>query len=454
MSPANLQSHPSKKTLAANKKIEVFLATAEYAAGTAAMFNSALGSQGIAASGHEPYPDPSLFTEEGILENIAAAERNLFIATVDDTVAGGMIVDSWSPYNCENNCMATAKEFRGLGLGSRLVEAAKAWLDSHSFRNNITECVTHNMLSQSSHKHNGYNKILGFGYAHYPCVFFPDHPESVIWQGQLHGLIARELPFLREALPDIANKTRQEIIQALETLDHPPLLLLTPEDKSLAALLLAQRCVYVPPRYQDIAGKILNQYAPCLSYSLNSQFISGKGREEKENGHSNFHVDLKPGYDWTYITFPAGFSIDKNMAAVKAELKKSRDMGKRYIQCRIEANHPSAVAIADFLQGQGFVFHSILPLYTTRDKDASEKPDDTTCSTRLISDNNQQNNQIQDFNDLLVMQWIHPDIAKANPLPGQTGSVIQLYGYPLGLTGEIIKLLGSEHSTIKLAPST
>src|SRR5581483_494204 len=66
----------------------------------AKMFEAALGKNGIDAPGHEPYPDPSLFSADGVMETVASPYRRLFIAELDGIVCGGIIADSLHELAC------------------------------------------------------------------------------------------------------------------------------------------------------------------------------------------------------------------------------------------------------------------------------------------------------------------------------------------------------------------
>ncbi len=80
--------------------------------------------------------------------------------------------------------------------------------------------------------------------------------------------------------------------------------------------------------------------------------------------------------------------------------------------------------MANYLrEHKGFVFHSYLPLYGYQQ--------------------NQEPKQEQ-FHDILTLQWIAPEILASNALPGETDSVVKIYGYPDNLSGSIIRLVASE----------
>ncbi len=356
----------------------------------AAMFEAALGKDGVEAPGHEPYPDPSLFSASGIIENLESPDRRLFIAELDGEVVGGIIADKLHEYACEFNCMAVDKRYRGLGIGSLIVEGAMRLMDNCFFVSNITEMVTHSLASQCAHIKHGYNRFLGFGYSHYPHVFFPDRPESVLWAGQLQGRLARWLKNPNLPLDDCS-----------------------PAELALAQELRKPRLVYVPHAYVNLATEILAQYADVLNFEVVEE-VDYRIGELLADG---FNIDFKPDYAHTYIDFEFGFDIDKNRQAVKEAIDKVKSVAaKRFIRATIKANHPTGPAIARFLQEEGFVFHSLLPLYRYE---------------KLEGDAHK-------FYDLLGMQWIRKDVAEHNPLPGETNSVIKVYGYPANLTGKII----------------
>lgn len=383
----------------------------------ALMFEAALGKGGVAAEGHEPYPDPSLFSADGILETVESPYRRLFIAELDGEIVGGIIADSLHELACEFNCMAVDRAYRGLGIGSILVEGAKSIIDDCFFFSNITEMVTHNLASQTAHIKHGYNRFLGFGYSHYPNVFFVDRPESVVWAGQLHGRFAKELAELRARVGKLDKLSDSDLSELLTRESKQVVGKASPAEQQLAAELLKPRVVYLPDEYVSLGKEILAQYAEHLDYRVN--------QESKQNEHSDkFEVDFKPDYAHTYIDFASGFDVVANAQALKEKIDEVKNApGKRFIRASIKANHPSAIEIANFLRNEGFAFHSILPLYQYESNEDGSK---------------------HRFYDWLVLQWVCPKVAAKNPLPGETNSVIKVYGYPTNLTGKIVAMIRSE----------
>lgn len=383
----------------------------------AAMFEAALGKNGVAADGHEPYPDPSLFSAAGVLETVESPYRRLFIAELDGEVVGGIIADALHDLACEFNCMAVDRAYRGLGIGSLVVEGAKRIIDDCFFLSNITEMVTHNLASQSAHIKHGYNRFLGFGYSHYPNVFFVDRPESVVWGGQLHGRFAKELSNLRGRIGNLDKLSDSELTEILSRESRQVVARADSAQQQLATQLIKPRFVYVPEEYVGLTKDILAQYADQLDYRVNQDMKT----VEPSN---NFEVDFKPDYAHTYVDFAPGFDIGTNAESVKEKLDEIKNApGKRFIRATIKANDPSAIEVANYLREQGFVFHSVLPLYQYENNDDGRTPR---------------------FHDLLVLQWVCPKAAASNPLPGETNSVIKVYGYPINLTGKIIAMIRSE----------
>jgi GNAT superfamily N-acetyltransferase len=387
------------------------------AAKIAAMFCAALGADGVAAEGHEPYPDPSLFSADGVAETVESPFRRLFIAELDGEIVGGIIADQLHELACEYNCMAVDKKYRGLGIGSILVQGAKKIINDCFFLSNITEMVTHNLASQGAHIKHGYNRFLGFGYSHYPQVFFIDRPESVVWAGQLHGRLARELQNLRGRIGNLDKLSDAEIMELISRESRVVVGKASTSEKRLATELVKPRYVYLPEEYVSLGTEILAQYADQLEYRINQEC-------KHDERSDKFDVDFKPEYAHSYIDFASGFDMAANAKAVKDAIDgvKNTD-GKRFIRATIKANHPSAIEVANFLRKEGFVFHSVLPLYQYEGS-----PDGTAHK----------------FHDLLAMQWVCPKVAAKNPLPGETNSVIKLYGYPTNLTGKIVSVIRGE----------
>jgi len=387
------------------------------AARIAAMFEAALGKKGVGAEGHEPYPDPSLFNPEGVLETVESPYRRLFVAELDGEIVGGIIADSLHELACEFNCMAVDRSYRGLSIGSLLVEGAKKVINDCFFFSNVTELVTHNMASQTAHIKHGYNRFLGFGYCHYPHVFFADRPESVLWAGQLHGRLAKELVNLRGRVGNLDKLSDSEITELLSRESRQVVGKASAAEKQLATELVKPRFVFVPEEYSTLGNEILSQYADQLDYRVNAE-------QQNDASSDKFEVDFKPDWAHTYIDFAFGFDIAKNEKAVLAEIEKVKNTtGKRFIRATIKANHQSAIEIANFLRKQGFVFHSILPLYQYEGSEDGSS---------------------HKFHDLLGMQWVAPAVAERNPLPGETNSVIKVYGYPTNLTGKIVSQVRAE----------
>ena len=106
--------------------IEVFragLAHAQtHAEAIAKMYEEALGPAGLGGEGMENYPDPDLFTAQGVESTLRAGERILGVARFKDgELLGAMVMDFLSPYHIEFNSMAVKRSRRGLSVGSRLV---------------------------------------------------------------------------------------------------------------------------------------------------------------------------------------------------------------------------------------------------------------------------------------------------------------------------------------------
>lgn len=405
------------------KVYEVEEVSKEKAAKIAAMFNSALGKDGVAADGHEPYPDPSLFSADGVVETVESPYRRLFIAELDGEIVGGIIADALHEWACEFNCMAVDKKYRGLSIGSLLVEGAKNRINDCFFLSNITELVTHNLASQTAHIKHGYSRFLGFGYAHYPQVFFVDKPESVVWAGQLHGRLARELQNLRDRIGNLDKLSDGEITEAISRESRVVIGKATPAEKQLATELIKPRVVYLPQEYACLGNAILAQYADQIEYRVKEQKCEDECKDTSV-AKDKFDVDFKPDYAHTYIDFAFGFDINANEKAVKEAVEKvQKTPGKRFIRATIKANHPSAIELAKFLKKQGFAFHSVLPLYQYEGSEDGSS---------------------HKFHDLLALQWVCPQVAAKNPLPGETNSVIKIYGYPANLTGKIVNLIRAE----------
>ncbi len=402
-------------------RCRVQVATEKRVGEIAAMFEASLGRRGVMAAGHDPYPDPSLFGIDGIRSTINSPERQLLIAVVRDKIAGGIIVDQLHPFACEFNCMAVRKDFHGLGIGTAVVKGALALIDRSFLTINTTELVTHNLASQTAHIRQGLERFLGFGYCHYPCVFFPDRPESIFWASSFQGRFGKALPEVRSQIGFGHQATAREITKSAQSASAV-LEQASPEELRVAAAVLKHRQIYLPARYLCLGVKILEQYRDILDFTINPD-----SRASTE-ASADLTVDLKPGYAHSYIDVPPGFGTNDRRSEIVKIVESIRLMkGKRFILARLSTNDPSVSATASWLLQLGFVFHSILPLYKFSPGDDFAEPA---------------------FGDLLCLQWISPETVKENPLPGTRGSVIQIYGYPANLSGAIINQIRQDLATI------
>src|SRR5271170_1363228 len=80
------------------------LARIEDAEAITAVYEHVFGKAGIKAPGHEAYPAPEVFSAEGVRGVIADPGRQFIVAELKGQIAGGMIVNLLSPYNCEFCC--------------------------------------------------------------------------------------------------------------------------------------------------------------------------------------------------------------------------------------------------------------------------------------------------------------------------------------------------------------
>lgn len=426
--PEYIASEPTPKVLvfAAAKDQEGSLSKE-----IAQMYVAALGSGGVGKSGCEAYPDPDLFTEEGVKATLQAQERLIAVAQYNEQICGAMVADKLSPYHVEFNSMAVRLDKRGLGIGSAIVSGLKEMMDASQLTINTTELVTHSLASQAAHFQAGYNSIVGFAFCHYPRVFFADHPESVLWVTKFQGKLVSTVKQLRSALGRKLGTITSDLIQTIvstqahaQTQGRQRVQLLSEEQLQLAAELLLERTAYVPLAYATIVQSILFQFEDILDRSVVSNYTKAEPKAKSDD----LTVEEKPGFGHAYIIYKPGFSFDSDLdqSAINKAIDALAKLGKRYILVRIPANQPEAIALADYLrQKKGFVFHSYLPLYGYQQED-------------------QQEDQQEHFHDVLTLQWIAPEILASNALPGETDSVIKIYGYPENLSGSIIKLIASE----------
>lgn len=361
------------------------------------MWEAALGAGGVWQPGCEPYPDPSLFSVEDMKSNIDDPARQIVLAEDGKQILGAIIVDWMSPYHCENNCMAVRRDAYGRGIGSLLIEGVTALLSEREFVINCTELVTHSLASQSAHIRRGYDTICGFGYAHYPHVFSPVHRESVLWSWRL----------FQKAGGTAVSTANAPSPKMGETAGAASM------DKSASSqgdVPCFDRTIFVAPRYQELVKSIVEQVGTTLNYSLSSG---------SSNGASELKIDPKEGQKHFYIdVLKCGEEKDFS-GDLQSAVEQAKSTGKSFVLVRINANDPGCPKVVEWLRSRQFCFHSFLPLY------------------RYSPDGD-------GFNDLLCMQWIAPEEIVGNPLPGASGSLIQLYGYPLGVTGKVIDTIRRE----------
>ncbi len=440
--PAYIASEP-------NQKVSVFAASKEQAdklsKDIAQMYVAALGPGGVGKDGCEAYPDPDLFSETGVKETLLAGERLIAVAQYNDQICGAMVADKLSPYHVEFNSMAVPLNKRGLGIGSAIVSGLKDMMDASELTINTTELVTHSLASQAAHFHAGYKSIVGFAFCHYPRVFFADHPESVLWVTKFQGKLLSTVKQLRSALGRKLGTKASDLVQTIvaaqaqtQTKAQTNISLaissrLSEQQLPLVAELLLERTAYVPKLYANLVQSILFQFEEILDRSVQSvseqvQLTQSEEEDEEETkaqepGES-LSIEYKEGFGHAYIIYKPGFKFGSSLdqAALDSALEALAKLEKRYILVRIPANQPEAIALADYLrQKKSFVFHSYLPLYGYNQEPEHES-----------------------FHDILTLQWIAPDILASNSLPGETDSVVKLYGYPENLSGSIVRLIASE----------
>lgn len=431
-------------------KVAVFAASQEQAdklsKDIAQMYVAALGPGGVGKEGCEAYPDPDLFSEAGVKETLLAGERIIAVAQYNEQICGAMVADKLSPYHVEFNSMAVALNKRGLGIGSAIVTGLREMMDASELTINTTELVTHSLASQAAHFHAGYNSIVGFAFCHYPRVFFANHPESVLWVTKFQGKLLSTVKQLRSALGRQLGTKASDLVQTIvaaqtqaqtqtKAQTNTSLAIssrLSEQQLPLVAELLLERTAYVPQLYASLVQSILFQFEEILDRSVQSvtdqvQLTQPKEEEEETKAQDpgeSLSIEYKEGFGHAYIIYKPGFKFSSSLdqSALDSALEALAKLEKRYILVRIPANQPEAIALADYLrQKKNFVFHSYLPLYGYNQEPEHES-----------------------FHDILTLQWIAPDILASNSLPGETDSVVKLYGYPENLSGTIVRLIASE----------
>ena len=438
----NNQNTPAYVGDEPQSEIQVFRAgeahAQTHAAAIAEMYEQALGPLGLGGDGMENYPDPDLFTAQGVEATLAAGERVLGVARyADGEILGAMVMDFLSPYHIEFNSMAVKRASRGLSVGSRLVEGLSDMANEEPLRINTTELVTHSIASQAAHFHAGLDKICGFAFCHYPRVFFKDHPESVLWVSRLQGRLVSSIKQYRASLGRRLGAAVSDVVPSLlahQARTQPHLIQkLSESELALVAEILRERTIYLPCAYLDLASAIVFQFedicdrdfvterdliAGSLKASNNQEAYDQAQTETQRDSNRpqiNLEIQYKDGFGHSYIDYKPEFGFDAT--ELDTALDDVMSKGKRYVQVRIPANQKECIDLAMALQERGFAFMGLVPFYGYRH--------DADTNT-------------QGFYDVLIMQWIAPEILASNALPGDTESVVKIYGYPLNLSGPLI----------------
>jgi hypothetical protein len=450
----SLAYKPGKVASSFEDSVNVFAATREHAkrsAEIAAMYEAALGKAGVGKPGHEPYPDSDLFSAEGVRATLEAGERLIGLAEIEEdgrkVIVGAMVADRMSPHHVEFNSMAVPTHRRGRRLGSHIVRGLSKIIDQDKFTVNCTELVTHSLASQAAHFHNGFNSICGLGYCHYPRVFFKDHPESVLWVTRLQGSLVPELRKLRSNLGRGLGKTPGEVktkvsaaLASNKTAGQAAACPTDSETLNLLSEVLKEQSVFVPERYSKLVQNILAQFEDILDRTIfstaSTTSIAGSSAPPAKTAVRSLTVDYKEGYGHSYITLNKHFVFDRSKLA--EAIASIQALGKRFIKVCIPANTVEAIKAAEYLFEQGFVFHSYLPIYGF-DKQTIAPEHEEQSNVR----------EAAEFYDTLCLQWIDPKVAAANALPGETDSVIKVYGYPENLSRQVVQMIAQELSLRK-----
>jgi hypothetical protein len=304
---------------------------------------------------------------------------------------------------------------RGLKLGSHIVRGLADIIEQDKFTVNCTELVTHSMASQAAHFHNGFRSICGFGFCHYPHVFFKDHPESVLWVTKLQGKLVPIMRRFRGALGRQMGRHLLDVkrkLMAAQASGQVSLATGRVDDESLNLLseVLKERTAYVPKRYHNLVQSILFQFEDVLDVTVKSwvrpepigyssveensgscfteqstdadcdsqqdqergksqgkdqgKKANSKGQDSKDHQakeQKSLKVEFKEGFAHSYILLNPNFVFAPEELA--SAIESVHKLDKRYIKVCIPANSPEALKAADYLIEQGFVFHSYLPLY-------------------------------------------------------------------------------------------
>lgn len=373
-------------------------AKAEEAIALVSCYESVFGAGGIRAPGYEPYPAPEVFYEAGVIEIIQDPSRQLMVMETGKEIAAAMIISHNSQFHREFGCVAVADRYKGLGISSLMLKEAKKLEQQEILCVNITEIVTHSMLSQSAHKSAGYGQITGFGYCQYPKVFFANHPESCIWVTSFEG---RLIEYLRQAR--LSGDTTQTCPPGSQQDGNSALF-----EQSSVAQLRAPRSIFVPQGYLSVVTKIAAQYRHTFDYRI---FAETQQNQQVNKIETTWQVNECADSPYAYIDLP-----NRSVSEVELHQQVCRLMqkNKRHIQVRVSTRNDSAIDNITMLKNMGFVLLGWVPFF------------------RLADDAH------PDFDDVFIMQHLKPEVVSANALPGETESVIKLRGYPENVSGDII----------------
>lgn len=344
------------------------------------MYQEALGKGGIYNTGCDQYPDPDLFSISGVESIIATPERQLIIAEADSNIVGGAIVD-WTDLK-KRHCEINclATSREWRGRG-----AGRALFNAAKKLMDELDFVV-NTTEFVTHSMHSQAAFINNGQNNFVAFSFCHYPRVFFAQSP-------------------------ESVIWMTTL----------HGRNIAEIQPRERTVYLPKSYATIGETILFQFANHIRYHVTSD--QSKHKTEEAPGKTGLNVNPKGTYRYCHFNFTQSnnHSTDttKNIfAEIDQAFAQMKEAGKEFILARIPANSPNTIEIAEYLKAKRFAFHGVLPI--------NEIDENST------------------YQDILTMQWIDPEILASNSWPGDTDSVIKIYGYPANITKDILKVIAGE----------
>lgn len=344
------------------------------------MYEEALGKGGIYSTGCEQYPDPDLFSISGIESIIATPERQLIIAEASSNIVGGAIVDWTNLKKRHCEINCLATSREWRGRG-----VGRALFSAAKKLMDDLDCVV-NTTEFVTHSMHSQAAFIDNGQSNFVAFSFCHYPR----------VFFAHVPESVIWMTTLHGRKSDEILPR-------------------------ERTIYLPKNYATIGNTILSQFTNHFRYHISTDQSSKENDFTKST--SSLSVNPKGTYRYCHFNFTQNENHSSDtprdiFSDIDQAFTQMKEAGKEFILARIPVNSPSAIEIAEYLRTKQFAFHGVLPLNEIDDND--------------------------NYQDILTMQWIDPDVLASNYWPGDTDSVIKIFGYPSNITKDILKVIAGE----------